>query len=188
MSRWAATKYKTKNWLAYNEALKPSCSLMIWFYPEMALRPSPTGRRGRQPSFSDVTVQTCLMMKGLFGMPLRQTTGFVQLLPQIDRTGIKAEGEGEWNARKHGDPKRRIWRKIHIGIDKETLEVRTLKGTGNHIGDAPMLPAPLEQIPPDQMIDSTTADGAYDTYKCHKALAARNAAAVIPPRKNAKPW
>ena len=41
----------------------------------------------------------------------------------IDSTGIKAEGEGEWNGRKHGGPKRRIWRKIHIGIDEESLEV-----------------------------------------------------------------
>ena len=36
----------------------------------------------------------------------------------IDSTGIKAEGEGEWNARKHGGPKRRLWRKIHIGLDE----------------------------------------------------------------------
>ena len=32
----------------------------------------------------------------------------------VDSTGIKVEGEGEWNARKHGGPKRRVWRKIHI--------------------------------------------------------------------------
>ena len=31
-------------------------------------------------------------------------------------------------------------------------------------------------------------DGAYDTRKCHDAIADRGAAAVIPPRKNAKPW
>jgi hypothetical protein len=31
--------------------------------------------------------------------------------------------EGEWHARKHGGPKRRVWRKIHLGIDEETLEV-----------------------------------------------------------------
>ena len=60
--------------------------------------------------------------------------------------------------------------------------------TGNHIGDAPMLPDLLDLIPPDQTIGSVTADGAYDTRKCHKAIAGRNAAAVIPPRKNAKPW
>ena len=51
-----------------------------------------------------------------------------------------------------------------------------------------MLPELLNQIPPDQGIASVTADGAYDTRKCHDAIADRGAAAVIPPRKNAKPW
>ncbi|MFT4708010.1 MAG: hypothetical protein ACI9PU_001854 [Ascidiaceihabitans sp.] len=51
-----------------------------------------------------------------------------------------------------------------------------------------MLPELLDQIPPDQNIGSGTADGAYDTRKCHEAIAAHNAHAVIPPRKNAKPW
>ncbi|MES2333820.1 MAG: IS5 family transposase, partial [Pseudomonadota bacterium] len=44
------------------------------------------------------------------------------------------------------------------------------------------------QIPPDQEIASVTSDGAYDTRKCHDAIAGRGAHAVIPPRKNAKPW
>lgn len=98
------------------------------------------------------------------------------------------EGEGEWNARKHGGSKRRIWRKIHIGIDEETLEVRAVEVTTSNIGDAQMLPELLDQIPPDQGIGSVTADGAYDTRKCHDAIAARGAYAVIPPRMNAKPW
>lgn len=164
-------------------------------------------------------------MKVLFGMPLRQATGFVQSLLQlagldwqvpdfstlcrrqrklsvaipyrggtgplnllIDSTGIKAEGEGEWNARKHGGSKRRIWRKIHIGIDEETLDVRAVEITGSKIGDAPIPPDLLDQIGADQDIGSVTADGAYDTRKCHEAIAARNAASVIPPRKNPKPW
>jgi hypothetical protein len=42
--------------------------------------------------------------------------------------------------------------------------------------------------PADQEIGSVTADGAFDTRKCHDAIAARGAAAIIPPRKNAKPW
>ncbi len=33
-----------------------------------------------------------------------------------------------------------------------------------------------------------TADGAYDTRKCHEAIAARGAAVVIPPCKNATLW
>jgi hypothetical protein len=51
-----------------------------------------------------------------------------------------------------------------------------------------MLPELLNQIPDDQDIGSVTADGAYDTRKCHDAIAARGARAVIPPRRNAKPW
>jgi hypothetical protein len=51
-----------------------------------------------------------------------------------------------------------------------------------------MLPELLDQIPAEQEIASVTADGAFDTRNCHDAIAARGAAAVIPPRKNAKPW
>ena len=119
-------------------------------------------------------------------LPYRGSTGPLNLL--IDSTGIKAEGEGEWNARKHAGSKRRVWRKIHIGIDEETLEVRAVEVTGSNIGDAPMLPELLNQIPSKQDIGSVTADGAYDTRKCHEAIAARDAHAVVPPRKNAKPW
>lgn len=94
----------------------------------------------------------------------------------------------QWNARKHGGSKRRIWRKIHIGIDEETLEVRAVEVTSSNIGDASMLPELLNQNPPDQDIGSVTADGTYDTRKCHEAIAARDAHAVFPSRKNAKPW
>ena len=98
------------------------------------------------------------------------------------------EGEGEWHARKHGGPRRRVWRKIHLGIDEETLEVRAVEITGSHIGDAPVLPDLLGQIPADEQIGSVTADGAYDTRKCHDAIADRGAYAVIPPRRNAMLW
>lgn len=50
--------------------------------------------------------------------------------------------------------------------------------TGSDVGDAPMLPDVLGQITPDQEVGSVTADGAYDTGKCHEAIAARNAHAV----------
>ena len=225
MSSWSPTKYKTKNWRSYNSALKQRGSLSVWFDPEMAWHAPATGKRGRQPEFSDAAIQICLTMKVLFGMPLRQTTGFVESLLRlagldwkvpdfstlcrrqktlsvaipyrggtgplhllIDATGIKAEGEGEWNARKHGGSKKRLWRKLHLGMDEETLEIRAVGVTTSNVGDAPMLPDLLEQIPPDQEIATVTADGAYDTRRCHNVIAARGAAAVIPPRKNAQLW
>lgn len=119
-------------------------------------------------------------------IPYRGSKGPLHLL--IDSTGIKVESEGEWHARQHGGPKRRVGHKIHLGIDEETLEVRAVEITGSHIGDAPVLPDLLSQIPADQEIGSVAADGAYDTRKCHDAIADRSAHAVIPPRKNAKPW
>ncbi len=66
-------------------------------------------------------------------IPFRGSQGPLHLL--IDSTGIKVEGEGEWNARKHGGPKRRIWRKIHLGIDEETLEIRAVEVTSSNVGD-----------------------------------------------------
>lgn len=177
MSRPTPTTYRTRNWPAYNEALKRRGSLTIWFDPEMNWDAAPTGRRGRQQTYSDAAIQTCLSMKVLFGMALRQTTGFVESLLRlvgldwtvpdfstlsrrqkalavnipyrgskgplhllIDSTGIKVEGEGEWHARKHGGPRRRVWRKIHLGIDEQTLEVRAVEITGSHIGDARCYP------------------------------------------------
>ncbi|WP_323038502.1 IS5 family transposase [Gemmobacter sp.] len=225
MSRPTPPTYKTRNWPAYNEALKRRGSLTIWFDPAMTWEAAPTGKRGRQPAYGDAAIQTCLTMKVLFGMALRQTTGFVESLLRligldwavpdfstlsrrqkalkvnipyrgsndplhllVDSTGIKVEGEGEWNARKHGGTKRRVWRKIHIGIDEKSLEIRAAEFTTSDVGDAPMLPELLGQIPPEQEIATVTADGAFDTRKCHDAIAARGAAAIIPPRKNAKPW
>ena len=225
MSSWIPTTYKTTNWSDYNAALKQRGSLSIWFDAEMAWEAKPSGKRGRQQAYSDAAIQACLTIKVLFGLPLRQTTGFVESLlaltglewpvPDfstlcrrqrtlpvsipyrgssgplhllIDSTEIKAEGEGEWNARKHGGPKRRLWRKIYIGIDEETLEIRAVEVTSSSIGDAPMLPDLLNQIPADEDLGSVTADGAFDTRKCHDAIAARNSHAVIPPRKNAKFW
>jgi hypothetical protein len=119
-------------------------------------------------------------------IPYRGSKGALHLL--VDSTGIKVEGEGEWHTRKHGGSKRRVWRKIHLGIDEETLEIRAVEVTSSNVGDAPTLPDLLAQIPVNEDIAAVTADGAYDTRACHDAIAARGAAAIIPPRRNARPW
>lgn len=185
MSSQCPTIYKTISWWSYNDSLKRRGSLSFWFDQEMVWVPPPSGKCGRQQNLSDAVIQACLNLKMLFGLSLRQATGFVQNLLRpteqdwaapdfsilrrrqgslivnlpyrggigplnllIDSTGINAEGEGEWNARKHVGSKRRIWRKIHIGIDEETLGVRAVEVTGSNIGDAPVLPDLLNQIAP----------------------------------------
>ena len=83
MSRPTSPTYKTRNWSAYNESRKRRGSLTIWFDPEMSWDAVPTGRRGRRQTFSDTAIQTCLTVKVLFGMALRQTIGFVESLLRL---------------------------------------------------------------------------------------------------------
>jgi len=83
MSRPTPPAYKTRNWPAYNEALKRRGSLTLWFDPATTWEAAPTGKRGRRPDYSDTAIQTCLTMKVLFGMALRQTTGFVESLLRL---------------------------------------------------------------------------------------------------------
>ena len=155
-------------------------------------------------------------------IPYRGSQGPLHLL--IDSTGIKVEGE--WSeadqktvrgtvfplngqARRvqtsvlaqgpHPLPGRRMAHSPRGGIDEKTLEIRAAELTTSDVGDAPMLPELLDQIPPDREIASVTApsrglrtnhcgtpDGAFDSRKCRGAAA--RGAAIIQSRKNAKPW
>ena len=73
-------------------------------------------------------------------------------------------------------------------MDEATLEVRGVEITSSNVGDAPVLPDLLWQVLADEPIASVTADRAYDTRACHDAIAGRGAEAIVPPRRNAKPW
>ena len=116
----------------------------------------------------------------------RASAGGLHLL--VDSTGIKMIGEGEWKARKHGVSYRRQWRKVHIGIDAETFDIRAIEVTSNAVGDGQTLPDLLAQIPEDETIVTVGGDGAYDTRGCHAAIDARGADPVIPVRRNGKAW
>ena len=135
------------------------------------------------PDFSTV----CRRQKTLrVQLPYQSSATALDLL--VDSTGIKFLGEGEWKRKKHGAEYRRQWRKVHLGIDAQTLEIRAIEVTDNSVGDAPMLPELLGQIPADEAVASVSGDGAYDTKACHAAIAQRGAQVVIPPGKNAGPW
>ena len=135
------------------------------------------------PDYSTVSRRQKTLQVAIGATP---TTTGLHLL--VDSTGIKMLGEGEWKTKKHGADYRRQWRKVHLGIDASTLEIRAMEVTDNSIGDAPVLPALLDQIPADESIASVSGDGAYDIKDCYEAIALRAAHAIIPTRKNAKPW
>lgn len=104
----------------------------------------------------------------------------------VDSTGIKFLGEGEWKCKKHGPERRRQWRKLHIGIDAKTLQIRAICVTSNNVSDAAVIPDLLQQLPGDETLESLTGDGAYDTQPAYEAVIRRGAIPIIPPRKNAR--
>jgi hypothetical protein len=119
-------------------------------------------------------------------IPYRRADGPLNLL--VDSTGIKFLGDGEWQARKHGVQGRRQWRKVHLAMDPATSDIRAVEFTPSRDGDSPVLPELLDQVPQDEPIGTVTADGAYDTRRCHTAVLEREAVPIIPIRKNGRPW
>jgi hypothetical protein len=132
-------------------------------------------------------------------IPYRRADGPLNLL--VDSTGIKFLGDGEWQARKHGVqgrrqslPGRRLraiaerGRKVHLAMATATSDIRAVEFTPSSDGDSPVLPELLDQIPDGEKTGTVTADGAYDTRRCHTAIIDRQATAIIPMRKTARPW
>ncbi|KAF1016698.1 MAG: IS5 family transposase [Burkholderia sp.] len=103
----------------------------------------------------------------------------------VDSTGLKVYGEGEWKVRQHGYSKRRTWRKVHLALNVNTGQVHAALMTNQNVADGDALAKLLDQIPREEQIDVIDRDGAYDTKPCHAAIAARSAIPSIPPRAGA---
>ena len=105
----------------------------------------------------------------------------------LDSTGLKVYGEGEWKVRQHGYSKRRIWRKLHLGVDEATGEIETELLTGAGVDDAEVTASLLKQT--QAKIKQLSGDGAYDKEKVYKAAAAKGVEKItIPPRRDAVLW
>ncbi len=142
-----------------------------------------TGLDWPVPDFSTL----CRRQKTLaVQVPYRRSDGLLNLL--VDSTGIKFLGDGEWQARKHGVQGRRQWRKVHLAMDTVRSDIRAVEFTPSRDGDSPILPDLLGQIPMDELIGTMTADGAYETRRCHTAILARDATPIFSIRKNGRLW
>jgi hypothetical protein len=75
------TTYRLRNWSQYTNALKQRGSITFHFAPDVAqgwMSQHKTGRKGASPTYADQAIAACLSVKIVFGLPLRQTQGFVQ--------------------------------------------------------------------------------------------------------------
>jgi len=77
---------------------------------------------------------------------------------------------------------------VHLAMDTATSDIRAVEFSPSSDGDSPTFPELLDQIPEGEEIGTVTADGANDTRRCHTAIIERQAATIIPIRKNGRPW
>jgi hypothetical protein len=68
MSQPKPPTYRTTNLTDDNAALSKRGSLLIWFDPEMQWLAARTGKRGRQPVFTDAAIQACVTLKAVSGL------------------------------------------------------------------------------------------------------------------------
>jgi hypothetical protein len=73
-------------------------------------------------------------------------------------------------------------------MDTATSDIRAVEFTPGSDGDSPILPELLDQILVGEEISTVTADGSHETRRCHTAIIDRQATAIIPIRKNGRPW
>ena len=74
--------YRVQNWSAYNQALRRRGSVTFWMSEEArdAWHYSGPAQQGGQIVYSDLAIETCLSLRLVYSLALRQTQGFVHSL------------------------------------------------------------------------------------------------------------
>lgn len=72
-------KFTITNWPEYENGLKQRGSLTLWLTPEVIALWKASARTtpGGQARYSDLAIQTCLMLRTAFRIPLRQAEGLM---------------------------------------------------------------------------------------------------------------
>ena len=79
------TAYRVNNWHEYEQSLRDRGDITLWISPEAisAWRAPMTGKRGAQPIYADIAIETALALRLLFHLPLRQTEGFLDSILRL---------------------------------------------------------------------------------------------------------
>ena len=86
------TKYRVGNWAEYDRALVQRGDVTLWISTDAIddWKPAPSGRRGGQRKFSDHAIETALILRLVFKLPLRQAEGFLRSLLSLMDVDLEA--------------------------------------------------------------------------------------------------
>ncbi len=78
-------KYRVTNWSAYNKSLRRRGDLTVWVTDDVAQNWSAAHRksRGGHARYSDLAIESCLTLRVVFRLALRQTQGFMRSIAQL---------------------------------------------------------------------------------------------------------
>ena len=121
--------YRVRNWPDYDAGLQQRGSLTVWFTPQAVEAWYYQGprQRGAQYTFSEVAIQTALILRLLYHLPLRQTEGFVASILALmglavrvpDHTTLSRRQAGltvDWPLQPKDQP-------LHLVVDATGLKV-----------------------------------------------------------------
>jgi hypothetical protein len=77
--------YKVKNWAESNDALRNRGDITVWFTEEaiQSWTPESIGKKGRPQKYSNLAIETCLFLRMVYSLPLRQTDGLTRSLVRL---------------------------------------------------------------------------------------------------------
>jgi hypothetical protein len=122
-------KYRVTNWPEYDAALVRRGSLTIWLTEEAiaAWQASATGKRGGQPIYSAIAIETSLALRLVFHQPLRQTEGLLRSIADVLKIDIAIPDHTTLSRRGGGLPilPKRIDRNepLHLLVDSTGLKI-----------------------------------------------------------------
>ena len=92
INRQYKTKYRIRNWREYERGLRSRGDVTIWLSEDAiaAWIPPKNGLRGGQRRYSNLAIRTALTLRVVFGLPLRQTEGFLDSLLSLISRDLKA--------------------------------------------------------------------------------------------------
>ena len=89
--KYTRKQYRVRNWRDYEAGLRKRGDLAIWFSEE-ALRdwhPSVDPKPGGQRHYSDMAIETALIVRTVYGLALRQTEGFLRSVVRLLQLDIE---------------------------------------------------------------------------------------------------
>lgn len=106
----------------------------------------------------------------------------------FDSTGVNVYDSSGWHLRRYGKNnlynRRDQWKKVHVAIDLDSMEVLSVAYTDSNINDCEVVPELSDNIKGE--VKAVIADGAYDTEEFRKIIYEWGAKDLIPPARTSK--